>query len=226
MNKIVVRCASVLIVVALVIIIFCSACSSLIFNHQFYHDEYVKNGVFWHIAPNTTMQITVNLFDYFHSKDSLYYFTSAEQSHLADVKAIIQAGFLIYGLAILLLVICLVLLVREQVVRVKKQLVYKRAVKSLAKVLLLAALISLILVGILAVFSQSNFSGVFQGFHQIFFPQGNYTFPDESLLITLFPQQFFLDIGQHIALRIVITAGIMAFVAGSVLFSLRRQDKK
>jgi integral membrane protein (TIGR01906 family) len=221
MNQIVVRCAVVLGSVALVLIIICSAFSSFIFNHRFYHQEYVKNGVYAHLDVNTSRDITVNLFDYVHGKDSLHYFTPAEQSHLADVKSLIQAGFLVYGLAIIILVLCIVFLVREQVVRVKKRLVYTRAVKSISKMLLAAAIITLVLVVILALLSSSDFSGVFSAFHQVFFPQGNYTFPDDSLLITLFPQQFFQDIAQHIAVQVVITAGIIAIVAGSVLWVLR-----
>lgn len=41
----------------------------------------------------------------------------------------------------------------------------------------------------------TSFSLLFERFHQIFFPQGNYAFPVDSLLIQTYPESFFLSMG-------------------------------
>jgi uncharacterized membrane protein len=55
----------------------------------------------------------------------------------------------------------------------------------------------------------------------IFFPQGNWMFSPDSLLITLFPQQFFFDI----ALRIFIYAMFQSAVFFGIGYWMNKQLK-
>ena len=44
------------------------------------------------------------------------------------------------------------------------------------------------------VFALISFERLFYYFHLVFFPMGNFTFPEQSILIQLFPPEFFLQI--------------------------------
>jgi uncharacterized membrane protein len=65
------------------------------------------------------------------------------------------------------------------------------------------------------------FNTIFTTFHFIFFPQGNWLFDGSSLLITLFPTQFFFDI----TLRIFIYALIQVAIFIGIGYYLEKQIK-
>jgi len=65
----------------------------------------------------------------------------------------------------------------------------------------------LLLVGI-----SFGFSRAFALFHQVFFPQGNWMFAADSLLIRTFPAEFFVKISTAIF--------ILAFILGSLFILL------
>ena len=47
----------------------------------------------------------------------------------------------------------------------------------------------------LAAWAVIDFMGFFSAFHGLFFPQGNWTFPIDSLLITMYPTRFWMGMG-------------------------------
>lgn len=49
-------------------------------------------------------------------------------------------------------------------------------------------------IALLALFAILSFNTTFIYFHELFFPQGNWQFPANSTLITLFPEEFFIKI--------------------------------
>ncbi|MBN2073710.1 MAG: hypothetical protein JW770_07185, partial [Actinobacteria bacterium] len=66
----------------------------------------------------------------------------------------------------------------------------------------------LLLFLILFILSE-NFSFLFGRFHLAFFPQGNYSFPEDSLLISMFPLRFFKDY----FISMVICSGTISLVS-------------
>ena len=68
-----------------------------------------------------------------------------------------------------------------------------------APAVLLAAMIGL------AVWAAADFHGFFAAFHGLLFPQGNWTFPFDSLLICMLPTGFW--IGMAI-MWVVVTVGL------------------
>ena len=70
-----------------------------------------------------------------------------------------------------------------------------------------------VMLGVLSLFS---FDTVFSWFHLVFFPQGNWQFAADSVLITTFPLEFFVEMSKRIFL--------FAFVLGgaSVGISLKK----
>jgi len=64
-----------------------------------------------------------------------------------------------------------------------------------------------------------NFDKAFTAFHYVFF-NGNWMFPENSMLITLFPKQFFMIMAKRIIVNILI-ASVMFISAGIFLKRLQ-----
>ena len=206
----------ILLSLALFIILIFGSLNFMIFNKDFYYREYTKNNVYSSLPADVDAKnVTDNIMKYFRNTEDLKYFTADETSHMQDVKNLIRLmQFIYYGASaasIILFIYC-----------------YRRFkedkfefIKVLAKSLLyssIAAIAVLLVVFLMSVFS---FDFLFIGFHHIFFPQGNWMFNPDSLLITLFPQQFFFDI----ALRIFIYAMFQAIIFFGIGFWMNKQLK-
>ncbi len=127
-------------------------------------------------------------------------YTAAEQAHLEDVKRVMKgAEIILYlsGMAVLFMVI------------------YFWKNKPLRwKLLRYGGLVTVIFVAVLLLAVLVNFNSLFALFHQLFFPQGNWQFHANSLLIQTFPQEFFVKAGGAIF--------AMAGVLGIALYALGR----
>jgi integral membrane protein (TIGR01906 family) len=120
-------------------------------------------------------------------------FTALEASHMRDVRFIFGFFYFVSLLFFLLLVSYLIFVLRLKNIK-RRKLLLEEFFSSLMK----GAVMSLIVLLFLIIFSFVNFSSSFDVFHQIFFPQGNWSFPADSLLITLFPLSFFINISSSI----------------------------
>lgn len=63
------------------------------------------------------------------------------------------------------------------------------------KALLWSGIATLALIAILVIWALSSFDGLFAVFHSLFFADGTWTFPADSLLITMLPEDFWVLIG-------------------------------
>ncbi|MBU1976285.1 MAG: DUF1461 domain-containing protein [Nanoarchaeota archaeon] len=221
------KSVSSILIVSLVIIIFASSFSHYLFNEDFYEEEYEKQGSNDRVGKNVTQAATYVLFQYYRNKvdiSGINAFTDEEKSHLADVKKLIAIGYLLYSFAVAACILCVLYflkqnytpmhILKEKSNRKKKKskhrlFDYEGILKDLAFPLQIASMITIVLLlvkGIL--FISGGFSVVFTGFHQIFFPMGNWQFPDNYLLIQLYPQGFFLDASILVFRRTLIVAFI------------------
>lgn len=207
--------------ITLFIIIIFGALNLMIFNKDFYYKEYAKNNVYDKISDNgpiavdTTRNITTNIMKYFRSGEELQYFTSLEQSHMKDVKKVINNMQTIYYCASLIAV----MLFFYCYYHFKKDAI--EFIKIIAKSIYYSSISAMIFLVSIFVMSVFYFELLFRMFHLIFFSQGNWTFDNSSLLITLFPEQFFIDI----SLRIFIYALLQAVIFFGVGYYLNKQIK-
>jgi integral membrane protein (TIGR01906 family) len=211
----------ILFALTLFIIIIFGSLNMMIFNKDLYYKEYSKNGVYLELSDdkNTGEQIaqnvTENMMKYFRNTEKLNYFTETEKSHMADVKHLIRTmQFIYYGAAILSIGLFF------YAYRKYKEDKYM-FIRILAKSLLYSSIIAggfLIILFLLSVFS---FDFLFATFHIIFFPQGKWMFDSSSMLITMFPQQFFFDI----SLRIFVYAIFQAIIFFGMGYWMNKQLK-
>jgi len=131
-------------------------------------------------------------------------FDRAAVSHLLDVRAVISGARLASGLAALLLA-----------AYVTACIAWRRLPRLRAG--MHAAALSLTVVVVLAVIAAfSDFETLFASFHGLFFANGTWTFPADSMLIRLFPEPFWIASGACWAVLVLLCAAVLGF-AGSRL---------
>ncbi len=199
---------------------------SLMFNYKdFYYSQYEKNDVYETVAESNDMNITEsrayvkdvteNMFKFFKGKEDLKYFNEEEKSHMQDVKFVVSGiNFIYYSSTIFFILIFLVLYFLSK----KDKMSF---IEHLYKMILYGASASLIFLIVLFLWSVFSFDTLFFLMHLILFPQGNWMFPAGSLLITLFPEQFFFDMALRIFVYAIFQSGVF-FIVG---YWLRKQVK-
>lgn len=111
-------------------------------------------------------------------------YAPAEIAHMKDVRSLFQNVNIL--LVILLAAVAIQgFSLKKQKEKLQKAFLYSGIITFSAMVFILAA-------------AFLSFNTSFIVFHQIFFPQGNWQFPGESLLIQTFPQEFFISMGIKI----------------------------
>lgn len=105
-------------------------------------------------------------------------YTAGEMFHLNDVKKVMElTDYLFYSS----LLICTGIIAW-----------HRRNKDFLRKSFLYGGIFAVMVLGLLAVYTIFSFDSAFNIFHRIFFPQGNWLFPADSLLIQTFPADFFV----------------------------------
>ena len=116
-------------------------------------------------------------------------YTSAELSHLQDVQRIISVIEYLFLISLLTTLTILGINFRSKLL--------------LQKLLHYGGIATLIVAVVILLCLLFAFNSSFTAFHELFFPQGNWQFPSDSLLIQTFPLSFFIKI----AFTIFIQAG-------------------
>ncbi|MDP3640186.1 MAG: DUF1461 domain-containing protein, partial [Nanoarchaeota archaeon] len=115
-----------------------------------------------------------------------YSLTPEERSHLVDVERVMTSINAVFYVLLLTLTILLT---------------YTRKQPLFQKKLFRCGGIATVTFGfILLLFMLFSFTSSFTLFHQLFFPQGNWLFPENSFLIQTFPLSFFITAARNIFL--------------------------
>lgn len=111
-------------------------------------------------------------------------YTAAEISHLDDVAQAMksaQIGLFLSGIIILTLLFY-----------------FRRDKEQLLRLLKYGGISTVTFILLILVALLLNFNSLFTVFHQLFFPQGNWQFAADSVLIQTFPQDFFMNVSIFI----------------------------
>ncbi|MBI4451352.1 DUF1461 domain-containing protein [Candidatus Woesearchaeota archaeon] len=133
-------------------------------------------------------------------------FNEAERSHLEDVKTVFQLGNTILFLSILYLAILAFASLRSYA-----------AASSLVRGARWGAWAAIAVVLLAAMVPWDTF---FTAFHKLFFPQGNWQFPLDSMLIQLYPEQFWMYAGLNVGLLVAVFAILL--LAGCRMLETRQ----
>ena len=134
----------------------------------------------------------------------MYCYSSETISHLDDCYALASVA---YPLIISAGVIALITLIFTGITGRKRKV---GAVLMAAGIVVVVAFIAL------AVWAIIDFNGFFATFHKLFFSQGNWQFPYDSLLICALPTAFWVGMGA-VWLATTVLISILSFVIGKRL---------
>jgi uncharacterized membrane protein len=201
----------------LVIIILFSPLAYYVFNLDYYEALQEHYGVFSILNRDDVLNISEKIINFFKYREELDYtepalqaryadetrntvmsFQQDEINHLYDVRIILTTIFIIYFISLILFIIILVILSKRNM---------KSFLRNTGRVFIIAPVIIFIIILLLLLFGR-NFPVLFENFHKVFFPQGNYEFAANSLIISIFPFGFFYDF----FVRLVTCSAIMSLI--------------
>ncbi len=174
----------------LFIIFTCGSLNIVIYDKDFYYQQYEKNNVYPQLSldVNTSKQIatnvTNNVIAYFHHKEELRYFNDKEASHMSDVRGVLDSFSYVYYAS----VICLIILFFYLYHRSKDD--RTEFIDIITQSMIYSSIACITLFVMLFLLCMFYFNQTFTIFHLIFFPQGNWQFPG-GLMITMFTESFF-----------------------------------
>lgn len=173
-----------------------------VFDLPYYQQEFSKLGVYEKV-PDADV-ITNNLLSFFSGSVAVQsgIFSQREIAHLYDVKALIGTFQLVlYALlfAQILLLILLFYLSNEKFIRYS------------SRIIMIGFFLSLLVAASFFVFSD-NFDFLFLNFHTTFFTKNTWMFEEGTLLVTLFPEQFFYDAFHYIVGNLVLQSLVIFMV--------------
>jgi integral membrane protein (TIGR01906 family) len=193
----------ILFIILFIISLYLTSAKNVLYNEEFHNQEFEKLGVYDKIS--NANEISGSIIDFYQNKGELHNeFNEDESSHLSDVKILINKSdnlLLIFSISLIIL-LSLILFNNPDI----SKMIISTGIGGL--ILPIPALLF-------------NFTNVFTKFHLIFFPQGNWQFPLDSLLIQLFPKQFFYDsfvliiLKSYILSVLIIIIGFISSINGS-----------
>ena len=184
------------------------------FNLNFYKNFYSKGNLTANIGTTSDELInnTSNLLDYLNSKAELNtsWFTEKDILHMKDVKTLYNVSFytMIFFIAIFIISTILIMFLY-------KNYTMFYITRTFNKTLLAFIVLIIVLAGIISY----NFNSFWIKFHQLLFSNDLWLLsPDESNLIKMVPEEFFISLITTIILHI-----LLLFIA---LFVLNNIFKK
>lgn len=141
-----------------------------------------------------------NTIDFLKNNEELNLnYTANEISHLEDVKKVMN--FIDYLFYFLILVITVILTY------------YKRNQEQVKTLLKYGGIVTITLIILILLASLISFNAAFTAFHELFFPQGNWIFPADSLLIQVFSLDFFIEISRNIFIHTIICGIVFILIS-------------
>ncbi|MBI2572647.1 DUF1461 domain-containing protein [Candidatus Woesearchaeota archaeon] len=140
------------------------------------------------LTPTTPAQQQTIDWLYNQNTTNIPPYTTVQQSHLEDVKRVMFRVDIAFYSCIMVITFILLILLQKK----------KEGTKNILHLIRAASISSSIFILSIILFLSISFNYLFTIFHQIFFPQGNWQFDADSLLIQTFPIEFFSNIGIHI----------------------------
>jgi integral membrane protein (TIGR01906 family) len=204
----------ILVIISIILLVFILLAASffmVFFDRSFYDKEFKKYGQYDELGIVGVQKTVDYLINYLTSENTeineikeFVGFTPEEKAHLIDVKRIINSVKWIGIISFILLIAAIIRLYT-----------LKDFGNNIRRILVIGSVSALAVLIILFVISL-NFPTFFEGFHRLLFPQGNYTFPADYLLIKLFPEALFRDYARKMFFHIGILSLILFFLGSSL----------
>lgn len=203
-------------VIILPFLIFLAVLSFVGFDNSYYREKLPGYNI------TGALSIHEKVISFVTGKDSELpqQFNERERQHLLDVRNIV--GISKTALYVLLLLFILLLLTSAFILKVNNYIA-----NFIGKVLIYGGFLAIMLASMLFFLVNSDFSSTFESFHNLFFKQGTYTFdPAKELIVKLYPEQLFMDLGLKISKWIIISSAAVILLGILLLFKSKNKKNK
>ncbi|MGV8169567.1 MAG: DUF1461 domain-containing protein [Candidatus Nanoarchaeia archaeon] len=177
-------------------------------SESFYKNRLEKSNCYEMISAHDCIDLSMNALNFLKGKETLdARYSAREQSHFQDVKLILDfAKALVAVLFVFVLAYFVLFFVIDKT--------------EMFKTLKLAGWMIIIFFALMLIAITISFNGTFFLFHALLFPQGNWTFPFDFTILTVFPESFFV----HAAF----TSFLFSLGAGAIIlgFGLKKKNNK
>ncbi|MBU1198656.1 MAG: DUF1461 domain-containing protein [Nanoarchaeota archaeon] len=203
--------------ILIIIILFSASFFMVLFDKKLYDKQFEQSGIYEEIGVFGIRNTVDYLIKYLTSGNTeineipeLAVFSEAERSHLEDVRYIIIWAKAL-GIAAFVLLIIFILRLNQ----------LKDYALNFRRILIYGGIATLAVLAIIF-FLSLNFPAFFDAFHRLLFPQGNYTFPVNYLLIKMFPQVFFNAYAIKMFFHVLIMSLVLIFLGSSSALAFRK----
>ncbi|MEX2028390.1 MAG: DUF1461 domain-containing protein [Candidatus Curtissbacteria bacterium] len=203
-----------LLIILIPVVIILANLNFLIFNKNFYETIYKNVGTYQNFENGKIVNdATNNLFRFFKDENDLDtdFFSQQAAAHLEDVKILIKKTLLLFYLSLGASAATAIILIS------------KKHAKKLADALMVSSIVTIIFMAALQLGFFTIFDKIFIQFHRTVFTNDLWFFSSDDNLIKLFPQTFFVEFANRLALNIVISSAIIIAVS---YLSLRRAERR
>ena len=189
------------------------------FDEGFYKKEFAKYGVYENLQGHDVKSINKGVLDYLLKEDGNIiagsFFNEREKGHLLDVRIIIRKFLFVYHASIFFFFALIFILLALTSYGIKKFL------SLISKIILSAALSTMLLALALFFASFTGFETIFQKFHETFFLPETFLFdPNFEKIVVLYPENIFFDL----LARIILFAVLSSVIAGGVCAGFLGKD--
>lgn len=210
---------AILLTLILPLLIFLPVLEYAAFDKGFYQEKFSQYGVGQKVPGANSIHLKIMDFVGGKSNSPPEELNEREKLHLEDVRklksvATIALYFLITFFALLLLSSAFILKINSYMLR------------FVGKIMVFGGFLTIIFAVVLLLLINSDFSSAFESFHQLFFQEGTYTFdPATDLLVRLYPEELFQDLGSRIS-KGVMMSSLILIGFGSLLLLKSKHRKR
>lgn len=188
------------------------------FSDSFYSKEFTQYNVYNNVNNASAIHKKVVNFVQGKNEDLPIQFNDREKEHLKDVRKLVVASKIV-------LIILVALFLSISFIAVCRINSKSQSKKFFGDVLKFGGVLTLAIFALLQVFMQFSFSQTFESFHRIFFKRGTYAFdPSTELIVNLYPEELFRDLGVRIFAYAVASA-IAISLLGMLLTYRNKKNK-
>lgn len=209
-----------LLILILPFLIFLAAFNFYGFDRGFYKEKFLVYDVQQNV-PNA-VSINERVINFITGKNNEVpnEFNDREKRHLRDVKRV--AGISTIVLYVLIIVFIALLVISALTLKINNYII-----NFVGKVLVFGGFLTIILAAILFLFIRSDFSAAFESFHTLLFQKGTYSFdPAKEMIVRLYPEQIFMDLGANISKGVIISSAAIILVGMYLLFRSKNKKNK
>lgn len=213
------KIAIVLLILTLPVLIFLSVMKYASLDDNFYREKFLEYNVNQGVKQANSLHQKILDFVSGKSESVPSELNEREKQHLWDVRKVMNITTIVLYSFIALF--ALLLISSAFILRVNNYII-----NFIGKVMIFGGLLTIFIAAVLLFLITSDFSSTFESFHQLLFNRGSYIFdPATDVIVRLYPEQLFQDLGSRISKGMIISSVIFIALGCFLLFKSKPKKK-